>query len=112
MDAIQLEPLFRQLSGSPRRLAWVEAYLTEQESVSTLLEVVDESPYSLRHWVDALIVLGQWMQVRGLRATLQDQLGYVGCACEAAGSGANLTTLPAIVSEMLDEHGFEGAVEA
>lgn len=112
MQNRHLEPLFRKLSNSPKRLSWVEAYLLEQESVSALLDAVDESPYGLGQWIDAFIVVGQWMEVRGLRASFQEQLGYVGCACEAAGTGANLTTLPGIVSEMLDEYGFEGAVEA
>ncbi|MFU8848009.1 MAG: hypothetical protein ACNA77_04750 [Opitutales bacterium] len=111
MENSHLAPLFSQLSDSPKRLCWVEAYLTEQESVSALLDAVDDSPYDLRQWVDAFIVLGQWMEVRGLRASFAEQLGYVGCACEAAGSGANLTPLPAIVGEMLDAYGFAGAVE-
>lgn len=108
---IGIDSFLKQFADSPARLAWVEACLSEQQSVCALLDAVDDSPYSLRQWVDAFIVVGQWMDARGLRAGFQDQLGYVHCACEAAGAGANLTPLAALVSEMLDSYGFESAVK-
>lgn len=111
MKEIGSENFLKQFADSPARLAWLEACLPDRGSVRALLDVVDESAYSLRQWVDAFMVVGQWLHARGLRASFQDQLGYVSCACEAAGAGANLTTLTAIVSEMLDEHGFECAVK-
>lgn len=101
----------KQFSDSPERLAWAEAHLSDQASARAVLDAADDSPYGLGQWVDAFILLGQWLEARGRRATLADQLGYVGCACEAAGSGAQLTTLPATVREMLDEYGFDCATE-
>jgi len=111
MKEIGSESFLSQFADSPARLAWVEAYLTGRDSVRALLELVDESPFSLRQWVDAFIILGQWLDARGLRASFDDQLGYVSCASEAAGAGANLTTLPGVVSEMLADHGFDSAVK-
>ncbi|WP_146209367.1 hypothetical protein [Coraliomargarita sinensis] len=111
MKEIGRDKFLEQFADSPARLAWAEAYLSDRESVRALVDAVDESPYSLRQWVDAFIVVGQWLDARGLRASFQDQLGYVSCACEAAGAGANLTTLSGVVTEMLDDYGFESAVE-
>lgn len=109
MNEIGSENFLRQFADSPGRLAWVEAYLSDHDTVRAMLDAVDESPYDLRQWVDAFIIVGQWLDSRGLSASFQDQLGYVNCACEAAGSSANLTPLTAIVSEMLDDYGFDCA---
>ncbi len=83
--------------------------MSEPEALQAMLEAIDESPYSPRQWVDAFLLLGQWLDARGRRASFYDQLGYVGCACEAVGSAANLTSLATVVSEMLDAHGFSAA---
>jgi len=109
MKVMGIDNFLQQFADSPARLAWVEACLSDEASGRSLLDAADESPYSLRQWVDAFIVLGQWLDARGLRASFQDQLGYVNCACEATGAGANLTSLAAVVSEMLDDYGFESA---
>ena len=109
MKEKNIEGLRRQFSDSPARLAWVEANLTDPERVRALLERVDESPYSLSNWIDAFIVVRQWLDARGLQAAFQNQLGYVDCGCEAAGAGANLTLLPDLVREMLDSYGFDCA---
>jgi hypothetical protein len=111
MKKIGTDSFLKQFADSPAQLAWVEAYLADRDSVHALLEAVDESPYSLRQWVDAFVVLGQWLDARNSRASFQDQLGYLGCACEAAGAGANLTPLSVVVSEMLDDYGFDCAVD-
>lgn len=109
MKEIGIHLFLEQFSDSPSRLAWVEAFLSEEDTVRAFTAAVDDSVYGLRDWVDALIVLGQWMDARGLRAPFEDQIGYVHCACEAAGAGANLTPLPALVTEMLENYGFAAA---
>lgn len=111
MKEIGIENFLHQFADSPARLAWVEACLSDHDSVRALLDAVDESAYSLRQWVDAFILVGQWLDARGLRASFQDQLGYLSCACEAAGAGGNLTTLSGIVAEMLDSYGFDSAAK-
>lgn len=111
MKEIGMDSLKADFLDSPERFAWGEAYLSDQTAVQALFDAVDDSPYSLSQWIDAFVLLGRWMDARGLRSPFQDQLGYVTCACEAAGAGASLTTLPATVSEMLEEYGFECAVK-
>lgn len=107
MDEIGRESFIMQFADSPARLAWVEACLSEPNTVRALVDAADESAYSLRQWVDALIVIGQWLDARGLRASFDDQLGYIHCACESAGAGTVLIPLPSLVSEMLDDYGFD-----
>lgn len=111
MKEISTESFLKQLADSPARLAWAEACLPDNDSVPILLDAVDESPYSLGQWIDAIIVVDKWLDERGLEAPFQAQLGYVSCACEAAGAGATLTTLHSVVSEMLADYGFDSAVK-
>lgn len=113
MKEIGINLFLQQFADSPVCLAWVEANLedADQKTLGTLLDEVNDSHYSLRQWIDALIVMGHWLDSRGLAASLQDRIGYVCCASAAAGAGANLTPLSALVSDMLDDYGFERAVK-
>jgi hypothetical protein len=74
-----------------------------------LVQQVDESSFSLRQWLEALLTLQAWLAARRLRLPLEEQLGYIGCAAEAAGSGAALSDLPSLVTEMLADYGCERA---
>lgn len=111
MKKIGMETFLQQFADSPASFAWVQANLegAGQDLLRTFLDEVDESHYTLRQWIDALIVMGHWLDARSLAASLEDQIGFVSCANAAAGAGAHLTTLSAIVSEMLDTYGFERA---
>lgn len=111
MEAIDIDEFCDQFSGSPARLAWVQANLCHADAVRELLSAVDDSPYSLPQWVDAFIAMDQWLHAQGKHASWEDRFGYVHCACEAAGAGANLTPLSGILSDMLDTYGFEQAAE-
>lgn len=104
-----LESFLKQFADSPARLAWVEAYLSDPEPARELLSAIDESPYGLPQWVDAFIVMGEWLDAHGKSSAFQEQLGYLHCACEAAGAGANFTTLSTVLSEMLETYGFDQA---
>lgn len=109
IEAARMEKFIKQFADSPTRLGWVEVHLGGPVTTAALLEAVDDSSFSLAAWIDAFIILEQWLEVRGRHAAFEDQLGYVHCACEAAGAGVSLTTLAAVVSEMLDDYGFESA---
>jgi hypothetical protein len=106
--------LFReQFADSPDTVAFLEANFCDAPAglIAALLEGADESDFSLREWVEALRVLSHWLDTHGLLLPLSDQIGYVSCASEAAGVGANLTHLPSLVSEMLEAYGCERAVK-
>ena len=104
----------RQFTDSPQLLAFLEANFAGSRNAATLkvlLRNADESAFSLRHWVEALRTLRAWLDARGLDMSPEDEIGYVCCAVEASGAGANLSSLPALVVEMLEAYGCERAVK-
>lgn len=101
-----------QFADSPKLVALLEAYFVGVENVEVwhqLLEATDESEFSLHQWVDSLSILITWLDSRGLELAMKEQIGYVCCAGEAAGAGANLAHLPSLVAEMLETYGCERA---
>lgn len=114
IDSLGPESFKKQFADSPQLLAFIEANYSgsdASEARERLLSSCDESHYSLRQWVEALRALRAWLDARSLEMSAIDEIGYVCCAGDAAGAGANLTPLPAIVSEMLEAYGCERAVK-
>lgn len=108
------EKFQEQFADSPKLLAYLEANFSGGDNAALrarLLEAADESAFSLRQWVESLRTLQSWLDARGLDMPVAEQLGYVGCAGESAGPGANLTHLPALVADMLEAYGCERAVK-
>lgn len=106
------EVFTEHFANSPKLLAFVEANFggAAHESVRRdLLNAADSSEFSLRQWVDSLRTLRAWLDARGLVMSVEDELGYVCCAGEAAGPGANLSYLPELVADMLNTFGCERA---
>jgi hypothetical protein len=112
INKIGEEVFFQQLAHSPANLAFLETQFRDVDPAlcNLFVESVDDSSFSLRNWVEALRVLGHWLDARGLSLSLSDQIGYVACATDAAGAGSNLTHLPSLVEEMLETYGCERAV--
>lgn len=101
-----------QFANSPQLLSFFGANFGGSENAAirqTLLEAADSSDFSLRQWVESLRTLRAWLDARGLILPLEDELGYIGCAAEAAGAGSNLSYLPALVTEMLETYGCDRA---
>jgi len=101
-----------QFADSPRVLAYLDAHFKGAEDLlPALLEQVDESDFSLRDWMEALIVLNQWLEERSLNLPTNDNNGYVSCAVASAGAGAHLSHLPSLVHDLLEQYGCERAVK-
>lgn len=101
-----------QFADSPQLLSFLEANFggaEREESRRTLLESADSSEFSLRQWVESMRTLRAWLDARGLVMSIEDELGYVCCAGEAAGPGSNLTYLPGLVADMLEAYGCDRA---
>lgn len=112
IESVGTEVFQRQFADSPKLLAYLEANFSGDDNAALrcqLMEAADESPFSLRQWVESLRTLQSWLDARGLDMPMEDQLGYVCCAGESAGSGANLTHLPALVADMLEAYGCDRA---
>lgn len=113
-DSLGAESFKEQFAGSPQLLSFLEANFSgpdNAEARELLLTTSDESTFSLRQWVEGLRTIRAWLDARGLELPAGDEIGYVCCAGEAAGAGANLTSLPALVSDMLEAYGCERAVK-
>ena len=114
IECIGAEIFNEQFADSPHLVVFLEAHFTGIENNSVrrqLLEAADLSEFSLQQWVESLSVVHSWLDARGLELAMAEQIGYVCCACEAAGAGASLTHLPSLVAEMLEAYGCERATD-
>ncbi len=113
MKKLGLDFFVEQFADSPAALVYLESNFSSMQALdqAALLDAVDESDFTLRQWVDALMLLERWLEVRELELPVVDQLGYVCCSAEAAGAGANVTYLPSLVEDMLAAYGCERAVK-
>jgi hypothetical protein len=112
VERLGIDIFNEQFADSPKLVDLLEAYFTGDGNTEVrhqLLEAIDESEFSLHQWVDSLSIVIAWLDNRGLELAMKEQIGYVCCAGEAAGVGANLTHLPSLVAEMLETYGCERA---
>ncbi|MFQ3240453.1 MAG: hypothetical protein ACI9A1_001943 [Lentimonas sp.] len=101
-----------QFADSPNVLSYLEAHFQGADSLQrALLNEADGSDFSLHQWVEALVVLSQWLEVHGFTLSIEDSLGYVSCACASAGPAAALSHLPSLVHDMLQLYGCDRAVK-
>lgn len=113
IESLGAEVYKQQFADSPQLLLFLEANLCGVENAAArdqLLQAADESSFSLRQWVDSLRSVQAWLGGHSLEMSLEDQIGYVCCASESAGAGANLTYLSSQVADMLEAYGCERAV--
>ena len=112
VERLGIDIFNQQFGDSPKLVVLLEAYFAGVENTEArhqLLEATDESEFSLHQWVDSLSVVIAWLDSRGLELAMEEQIGYICCAGEAAGACANLTLLPSLVAEMLETYGCERA---
>lgn len=108
-----MDTFWTQFADSPDALSYLEAHFrgADEATQLLLLEGTDDSAFSVREWVEALLVLDRWLESRDLALPIEDQIGYVSCAGESAGAGAALSHLPTLVREMLEAYGCERAAK-
>ncbi|MBC7396772.1 MAG: hypothetical protein H7333_04945 [Bdellovibrionales bacterium] len=102
-----MNPFFSALQSknAPVPLSEAAAELTEAQ-VQSWLQAVDESPFSLTQWAEALIEFKLWEQENRRKIALQHMLEYLNCCCES-GMPAHLLPLPFLLKEYLRDHGVE-----
>lgn len=111
MGELNKAMLRADLGDDPLLLSWVEAWFTPRRAAcfEQLVAEADESAFSLRQWVEALVHLDRWLTCRSLEACLEDQIGYVGCAAAAASAAPGFQSLRDLVEDMLLDYGFDRA---
>jgi hypothetical protein len=102
---------WRQFADSPCVLTYLDTHFKDAEALQrALLQEADGSEFPLRQWVEALIVMGQWLGVRGFDLSIEDNLDYVSCVAASAGSDASQSHLPSMVHDLLGQYDCERAV--
>ncbi|MBC2594361.1 hypothetical protein H5P28_08835 [Ruficoccus amylovorans] len=113
------ERSFRQLAEaceSPRQFAMLVEALDQHakenpddaNGFTRLAEQVNDSPYDLGEWVEALEYFYDWLEQNQRTGAFSTMLGYLGCSVESLPSLAEKPPLRDLVSDMLDEYGFQG----
>jgi hypothetical protein len=77
-------------------------------AVKLLINHVDTSHYSLSDWVDAINIFNTWLENEGRKTSWDMMLGYLACCTESPENKDIKHKFTDILSDMLNEHGFEG----
>lgn len=99
--------------GSPELLVYLDAKFGDEDrgDFNELLESIDESEFSARAWIEALIIFEDWLQEKSLDLSIADQIAYICCSVESVRAGGSLEYLPTVVTEMLEQYGCANAVK-
>ena len=74
-----------------------------------LAELVDESAYDLRSWVQSLLIMGHWLDARSLSLSMK-QLAYVCCAAGLERAARSVAASNySLMQDFLDLYGCEQA---
>lgn len=81
---------------------------TGVSDLSTFLESVDQSDYSLRDWIDAMQAFDRWLAGRDVRERPFDAMtGYITCCTMTNPVSVQIPELQAVVIQNLEQYGFE-----
>ena len=72
-----------------------------------LCHYVDNSPYSVEEWHEALDFLHLWIQKKNVSSDLLSMLGYIKCCVMSQSQLAGVTSLVDILEQMLEDYGFD-----
>lgn len=70
---------------------------------------VDESPYDLQNWLEALEEFHRWLLRNGKQAESKDIIGYISCSAEALRGHPVKPGLADVLKEMLESYGCDAA---
>ena len=77
-------------------------------AVKHLFLKVDSSHYTMTDWIDAISLFEDWLSKKGRKTTWDMMLGYLACCTESPENKDIKHEFLEILSDMLEEHGFEG----
>ena len=84
-------------------LQWIG--ITDESLAQNLLHSIDESPYSIQEWMDALVRFQEWEVSQQRVIPIQQKLEYLSCCIEGLKGNEKLMTFPDLLSEYLSVHG-------
>jgi hypothetical protein len=99
------EALLRELValGAPASLIKQVAEM-EAPEVRTWIETVDESPYAVSEWAEALVQFSNWERTRR-PLPLKQKREYLCCCVEGSGGSSSLLPLTSLLEHYLNTHG-------
>ena len=83
-----------------------KAQALSADHVQKWIAVIDESPYSVAQWAEALIEFESWASAQKRVLSFPHMLEYLSCCCES-GMPAHLLSLSFLLQEYLLDHGVE-----
>ncbi len=99
------EALLRELVtlGAPASLIKQVAEM-EAPEVRNWIETVDDSPYSVSEWAEALVQFSNWERT-GRSLPLKQKREYLCCCVEGTGGQSALLPLTSLLEHYLNTHG-------
>jgi len=70
-------------------------------------ELIDDSPYPLDAWVQALVAFHQWKIVNKREIRFEHQVEYLACCIEGTSSPVPLVSLPKLWEDFVTQYGVE-----
>ncbi len=110
-----------ETSASPRQFQLMANALAAHNSKDSedkrdgwplLVENVDESPYTLKEWLEAWEFFHHWLHIRNRRASFLNRLGYLACCAQYLEGKTIYPAFVVLLEEMLEGYGFEGSETA
>lgn len=82
--------------------------LLEGADLEAWFETVDESPYALEDWIEALLLFDSWLEEKGCSARpVAAMTGYIHCCILTLAGIVALPSLKDLVRENLERYGFQ-----
>tara|TARA_R110002096_G_scaffold19639_14_gene65389 strand:- start:2447 stop:2803 length:357 start_codon:yes stop_codon:yes gene_type:complete len=110
LEAGQLETIRHAISDDANLSKEFKNFLdsADDANLDLLFEEVDQSDYSLRDWIEALVAFYHWIQARNKGpAPYREMIGYTNCCTLMNAAGVSLPPLKVIVLQALSDYGFE-----
>ena len=86
--------------------AFAEVQSADESVLLRWVQIIDESPDSLKDWCKALLEFKKWEEKnRGL--TLSHKIEYLSCCREGGLNAGTLVSLTDLLLDYLNEHGVE-----
>ncbi len=76
-------------------------------------ETIDDSPFALGDWLEALLAFDRWLEEKGVAERPVDaMLGYLECCTLTVAETLSLPEFSQLVISNLDQYGFDAALPA
>lgn len=79
-----------------------------KENGELLFSYIDKTQYSVREWIEAIILFDNWLENQGRKTDFKKMIGYIECSTMSPENKMLKYNLKELVEKMLNEFGFVG----